>query len=164
MKDSPLPNSIKNGKNYLNQINLPSLNFKEKVVATYNEVNFTLYYRPIFCSIQTLIQQSEVADNFVHKGILKKDVNSGIRIFEKPYEGNWWLETEMTLSSLNHLLSIILYSDAMTFDGLGKTSGHPVFLTLENLPNWVQNLPEAKVLLEFLLKVQDSGIKTTNVF
>ena len=52
----------------------------------------------------------------------------------------------------------------MTFDGLGKTSGHPVFLTLGNLSNWVRNLPEAKVLLGFLPKVQDSGIKTTNVF
>ena len=56
LKDSPLPNLTKNGKNYLNQINSPSLDFKEKVVATYNEVNFTLYYRPIFRSIQTLIQ------------------------------------------------------------------------------------------------------------
>ena len=55
-KDSPLSNSTKNGKNYLNQINSPSLNFKEKVVATYNEVNFILYYQPIFCSIQILIQ------------------------------------------------------------------------------------------------------------
>src|SRR5881398_2963286 len=70
----------------------------------------------------------------------------------------------MTLPPLNHLLSIILYSDATTFDGLGKTSGHPVFLTLGNLPNWVRNSPEAKVLLGFLPKVQDSGIKTTDAF
>ena len=41
LKDSLLPNSIKNGKNYLNQINSPLLDFKEKVVTTYNEVNFT---------------------------------------------------------------------------------------------------------------------------
>ena len=56
-------------------------------------------------------------------------------------------------SPLNHLLSIILYSNATTFDGLGKTSGHPVFLTLGNLSNWVRNLPEAKVLLGFLFKI-----------
>lgn len=61
-------------------------------------------------------------------------------------------------------MSIILYSDATTFDGLGKTSGHPVFLTLGNLPNWVQNLPEAKILLGFLPKIQDSGIKTSESF
>jgi len=65
------------------------LSVLKKVVAIYNEVNFTLYYWPIFRSIQTLIQRSEVADNFVHKGILKKDVNSGMRIFGEPYEGDW---------------------------------------------------------------------------
>src|SRR2546429_3117507 len=163
LKESPLPKSTKNGKDYLNQINSPSVDFKEKVVATYEEVDFKLYYRPIFHAIQALLQRPEVNDKFVHKGILKKDVD-GIRIFGEVYEGNWWLETEKTFSPLNHLLSIILYSDATTFDGLEKTSGHPVFLTLGNLPNWVRNSPEAKVLLGFLPKVQDSGIKTTDAF
>jgi len=88
LKDSPLPSSTKNGKDYLNQINSPSLDFKEKNIATYNEVNFTLYYRPIFRAIQTLLQRSEVADKFVHKGILKKDAASGMRIFGEVYEGN----------------------------------------------------------------------------
>ena len=65
---------------------------------------------------------------------------------------------------LQNLLSIILYSDATTFDGLGRTLGHPVFLTLGNLPNWYRNLPEAKVLLGFLPKVQDAGIKVSKEF
>lgn len=163
LNESPLPSSTKIGKDYLNQIHSPALDFKEKVVATYNDVNFTLHYRPIFRAIQTLLQRPKVADNFVHKGILKKNVN-GIRIFGEPYEGNWWLKTEKNIPSMNHLLSIILYSDATTFDGLGKSSGHPVFLTLGNLPNWVRNSPEAKVLLGFLPKVQDTGIKTSEVF
>lgn len=164
LNKSPLPNSTKNGKNYLNQIDSPSLDFKEKVVATYNEVNFSLYYRPIFRAIQFLIQRPEVADNFVIKGIQKKDEDSDVRIFGELYEGNWWLETEKSLPPLNNLLSLILYSDATTFDGLGKISGHLVFLTLGNLPNWSRNLPESKVLLGFLPKVQDSGIKTTEEF
>lgn len=166
LEKSPLPSSTKNGKDYLNQINSPSVDFKEKVVVTYNEVDFTLYYRPIFRAIQALLQRPEVANNFVYKGSLKK-INDGedeIRIFGEPYEGNWWLETEKSLPPLNHLLSIILYSDATTFDGLGKTSGHPVFLTLGNVPNYIRNLPEAKILLGFLPKVQDTGIKTTEVF
>ena len=152
LKELPLPKSTKNGKDYLNQINSPSVDFKEKVVATYEEVDFKLYYRPIFHVIQALLQRPEVNDKFVHKGILKKDVD-GIRIFGEVYEGNWWLETEKTLPPLNYLLSIILYSDVTTFDGLGKTSGHPVFLTLGNLPNSFRNSPEAKVLLGFLPKV-----------
>ncbi|PKC54951.1 hypothetical protein RhiirA1_476415 [Rhizophagus irregularis] len=116
LEESPLPKSTKNGKDHLNQITSPSLDFKEKVVSTY----------------------SEVANNFVYKGILKKkrDDGSEIRVFGEPYEGDWWLETEKILLLLNHLLSIILYLNRTTFDGLGKTSGHPVFLTLRNVPNW----------------------------
>jgi hypothetical protein len=164
LNKSPLPSSTKNGKEFLNQIDSPSLEFKEKIVATYNEVNFTFYYRPIFRAIQVLIQRSEVSDNFVTKGILKIDVHDGTRIFGELYEGDWWLETEKTLPPVNHLLSIILYSDATTLDGLGKSSGHPVFLTLGNLPNRIRNLPESKVLLGFLPKVQDTGIKPSENF
>ncbi|GET59161.1 hypothetical protein GLOIN_2v1848756 [Rhizophagus irregularis DAOM 181602=DAOM 197198] len=140
--------------------------FKEKVVATYNEINFTLYYRPLFRAIQAFLQRSEVTNNFVHKKIQNKMKNDRgeTRIFGEPFEGNWWLETEKNLPSLNRLLSIILYSDATTFDGLEKSSGHPVFLTLGNIPNHVRNLPEAKILLGFLSKVQDTGIKTTESF
>jgi len=68
LEKSPLPTSSKIGKDYLNQINSPSINFKEKTVATYSEVNFKLHYRPIFRAIQALLQRSKVAENFVHKG------------------------------------------------------------------------------------------------
>ena len=162
LQNSPLPSSTKNGKDYLNQIKSPSLDFKDKVVASYKEVDFTLYYRPIFRAIQALLQRPEVANNFVHRGIPKNGNNE--RIYGEPFECDWWLETEKALPPLNELLSIILYSDATNFDGLGKTSGHPVFLTLGNLPNKFRNSPEAKVLIGFLPKVQDSGIKTTESF
>jgi hypothetical protein len=59
LENSPLPSSTKSGKDYLNQINSPLLDFKEKVIATYNEVDFTLYYRPIFRAIQT-IHETEI--------------------------------------------------------------------------------------------------------
>ena len=166
LKESPLPSSTKNGKDYLNQINSPSIDFKDKIVATYAGVDFKLYYRPIFRAIQALVQRPKIADNFVYKGGIKVSQNGEDeeRIFGEPYECDWWLETEKNLPPLNNLLSIILYSDATTFDGLGKTSGHPVFLTLGNLPNWVRNMPEAKVLLGFLPKVQDTVVKTSEHF
>ena len=119
--------------------------------------------RPIFRAIQALIQRPKVADNFVHKGSLRTS-QSGERVFGKPYECDWWLDTEKTLPFLNNLMSIILYSDVTTLDGLGKALGHPVFLTLGNIPNRVRNSPETKILLGFLPKIQDSGIKTTESF
>ena len=93
---------------------------------------------------------------------MKKEKN--LRIFGEQYECNWWITAEESVPLFQNLLSIILYSDATTFDGLGRTLGHPVFLTLGNLPNWYQNLPEAKVLLGFLPKVQDAGIKVSKEF
>src|SRR5271170_2317744 len=72
LEKSLLPKSTRNGKDYINQINSPSLEFKEKIVATYSEVNFKLYYCPIFRAIQALLQCPKVAKNFVHKGNLKK--------------------------------------------------------------------------------------------
>ncbi|GBB95829.1 hypothetical protein RclHR1_02620020 [Rhizophagus clarus] len=141
LEKSPLPKSTKDGKDYLNQISSPSIDFKEK-------------------------SQPEVADNFVHKGVVKvlQDTESETRIYGEPYECDWWLETEKLLPPMNNLLSVILYSDATTFDGIGKTSGHPVFLTLGNLPNQIRNSPESKVLLEFLPKIQDSGVKISEAF
>ncbi|GES99639.1 hypothetical protein GLOIN_2v1764901 [Rhizophagus clarus] len=80
-------------------------------------------------------------------GVVKvsQDTESETRIYGEPYECDWWLETEKLLPPMNNLLSVILYSDATTFDGIGKTSGHPVFLTLGNL-------------------IQDSGVKTSEAF
>jgi len=48
------------------------------------------------------------------------------------------------------VLSIILYSDATTLDHLGKSSQHPVFLSLGNIPLCHRNKPDAKVLLAYL--------------
>ncbi|PKK55514.1 hypothetical protein RhiirC2_722401, partial [Rhizophagus irregularis] len=101
LEESPLPKSTKNGKDHLNQITSPSLDFKEKVVSTYSGIDITLYYHPIFRVIQALLQRPEVVNNFVYKEILKKK------------------------------------KDGTTFDRLDKTSGHPVFLMLGNVPNWV---------------------------
>ena len=84
LENSPFLTSTKSSKDYLNQINSPLLDFKKKVIVTYNEVNFTLYYRLIFCAIQTFLQRSEIADRFVYKGILKK--NDSGRIFKEQFE------------------------------------------------------------------------------
>ena len=48
LKNSLLPKSTKSDKDYLNQINSPSLDFKEKVIATHSRVDFKLYYQPVF--------------------------------------------------------------------------------------------------------------------
>ena len=56
LENSPLLKSAISGKDYLNQINSSSVDFKEKVVITYKKVDFKLYYQPIFHTIQALLQ------------------------------------------------------------------------------------------------------------
>jgi len=73
LEELPLPKSTKSGKDYLNQIQSPSVDFKEKVIATYAGVEFTLHYRPIFRAIQTLLQRPGITDNFVLRGVLRKE-------------------------------------------------------------------------------------------
>ena len=51
-------------------------------------------------------------------------------------------------------------------DNLGKSSGHPVFISLGNIPNWQRNQPEVKALLGYLpiLKAQDIRMKNSTQF
>jgi hypothetical protein len=46
-------------------------------------------------------------------------------------------------------LSLILYSDATTTDTLGKSSLHPIYISLGNIPTWRRNKEDAKQLLGY---------------
>ena len=91
---------------------------------------------------------------------------SEYRIFEKQYNSNWWKREESALLLGQHLLSLIIYSDATTLDHMGKSSGHPIFLSLGNIPNYQRNKPESKALIRYLpiLKAKDSKTKNSNSF
>src|SRR5439155_20963719 len=66
----------------------------------------------------------------------------------------------------NKLLSIIIYADATTCDHLGKTSEHPIYISLGNIPTWQRNKPNSKVLVGYLpkLKAKDNTTKTSESF
>src|SRR5947207_15090781 len=73
---------------------------------------------------------------------------------------------QKTISLDNHLLSIIIYSDSTTCDHLGKTSEHPIYISLRNIPNWMRNKPNSKVLVGYLptLKAKDNTTKNSEFF
>src|ERR1044072_9132285 len=52
------------------------------------------------------------------------------------------------------VLSIILYSDTTICDILGKSSEHPIYLTLGNISNWRRNKPDAKAVIGYLPKIK----------
>jgi len=63
-------------------------------------------------------------------------------------------------------LSIILYSDATTLDTLGKSSLHPIYISLGNIPTWRRNKEDAKQLLGYLpiLSTKDETEKKSQEF
>ncbi|CAG8797546.1 6300_t:CDS:1, partial [Racocetra fulgida] len=66
------------------------------------------------------------------------------------YDSDWWRNVEQNLPFGAHVMPIILYSDATLCDHLGKTSRHPVFMTLGNIPLNRRNKVDAKILLGYI--------------
>ena len=63
----------------------------------------------------------------------------------------WWEKTEESLPIGAKILSLILYSDATNVDSLGKSSLHPIYVSIGNIKNWRRNKSNAKQLLGYLL-------------
>ena len=82
-------------------------------------------------------------DSINQQLVIKFDKKSEIRnnvechIYEEQYNCLWWEQEESSLLPGHRLLSIILYSDATTLDHMGKSSGHPIFLSLGNISVWL---------------------------
>ena len=131
---------------------------------TYKEEPYCLRYRPIFDVIKELLSNKEIFDNctFKYTPLYHEDQ----RIYREQYNGEWWERVQNSLPSDAKVLSIILYSDATTCDHLGKTSEHPIYLTLGNIISWRRNKPDAKILLGYLpqLKAKTISEKRTESF
>ncbi|CAG8791126.1 6339_t:CDS:1, partial [Cetraspora pellucida] len=52
------------------------------------------------------------------------------------------------------VLAIILYSDATALDCLGKSTRHPIYISLGNIPTKFRNKPEAKALVGIIPTLQ----------
>src|SRR3954470_1923067 len=131
---------------------------------TYKEETYYLHYRPIFDVIKELLSNKEIFDNCTFK--YTPLYHEGQRIYYEQYNGEWWERVQNSIPRQAKVLSIILYSDATTCDHLGKTSEHPIFLTLGNIPSWTRNKPDAKILLGYLpiIKSKDISQKTSKSF
>lgn len=168
LDNSPLPVSIRIGKKFLDSANIRYNTFKEIFITTFQNIEYTLYYRPVIQAIKSLLVIDDVNQNFAVCYEEKWEMRNGIkhRIFEEQYNCNWWKREESKLLAGHRLLSIILYSDATTLDHMGKSSGHPLFLSLGNIPNCQRNKPESKALVAYLpiIKAKDSKTKNSENF
>ncbi|RHZ82281.1 hypothetical protein Glove_110g25 [Diversispora epigaea] len=110
--------------------------------------DYFVHYRPIKNCIKNLLSNPDILKN-----LMFRYENSKIED-EKSYgeqnSGNWWKRAERSISNHANILSIILYSDATTTDTLGKSSLHPIYVSLGNIPTWRRNKEDAKQLLGYL--------------
>jgi len=161
---SPLPVSTQIGKKFLDSTNIRYNTFKDISITTFQGIEYTLYYRPVIQAIKSLLAIDDVNQNFAvhYEEKLEMRNDTMHRIFEEQYNCNWWKREESKLIAGNRLLSIILYSDATTLDHMGKSSGHPLFLSLGNIPNCQRNKPESKALVAYLPIIKAKDAKTKN--
>jgi Plavaka transposase len=154
--DVILPTSVKQGRQLLDRINVPHLSFKKTPIMTYKEETYHLHYRSIFDAIKELLSNKEILDNCTFE--FNSLYHDGQRIYHEQYNGEWWERVQNSLPRGAKVLSIILYSDATTCDHLGKSSEHPIYLTLGNIVSWRRNKPDAKVLLGYLPQLKAKTI------
>ena len=152
-----LPKSTKEGRKFLDNSDFPYMKFKNVAVTKFQDVIYEFHYQPIISGIKTLLLQPEINKAFIFKGS-----NISDKTYGEQHESEWWNTTEKTISIDNHLLSIIIYADATTCDHLGKTSEHPIYISLGNIPNWLRNKPFAKVLVGYLPKLKAKDNITRN--
>ncbi|RIB01927.1 hypothetical protein C2G38_2293264 [Gigaspora rosea] len=164
---SPLPPSTKARKEFFDNTIVPYMMFKEVPVKMFQNVEYVFYYRSLIKTIKSLLMIDSINQSLVLQYEDKKEVrNSECRIFREQYYSNWWKREESDLLLGQHLLLLVLYSDATTLDHMGKSSGHPMFLLLGNIPNHQRNKPESKALIGYLLilKAMDSKTKNSDKF
>jgi hypothetical protein len=168
LDDSPLPSSTKVGKELLDNANIRYMMFKEVSITIFQDNEYILHYRPVIQAIKSLLVIENINQNLVLDYKEKREIRNSIeyRLFEEQYNCNWWRREELKLAIGQRLLSIIIYSDATTLDHMGKSSGHPIFLSLGNIPNFQRNKPESKALIGYLpiLKAKDSKTKNSESF
>ncbi|RHZ79629.1 hypothetical protein Glove_143g82 [Diversispora epigaea] len=132
----------------MDKMNISQLSYSKYCVLTHNRQDYFFHYCPIKNCIKNLLSNPDILKN-----LMFRYENSKIED-EKSYgeqnSGNWWKRAERSISNHANILSIILYSDATTTDTLGKSSLHPIYVSLGNIPTWRRNKEDAKQLLGYL--------------
>ncbi len=157
-----LPSNAKSARTLLDSMQIPHTLYKKTVIMEYDQIQYTLYHRTIYDAIKELLSNADIFKHcvFEYTPIFKSDE----RCYSELYTGEWWGRAQKSINENAKVLSIIIYSDATTCDTLGKTSEHPVFLSLGNIPGWRRNKLDSKTLLAYLPKIKINNQKNRKDF
>ncbi|EXX55613.1 hypothetical protein RirG_223860 [Rhizophagus irregularis DAOM 197198w] len=155
-----LPLNAKAARKLLDSMQIPHILYKKTVIMEYNQKQYILYHRTIYDTIKELLSNEDIFKHCVFDFMPKYLTNingENERCYGEQYNSEWWGRAQSSISENSKVLSIILYSDATTCDVLGKTSEHPIYLTLGNIPNWRRSKPDAKALLAYLPRIKETN-------
>ncbi|RHZ52790.1 hypothetical protein Glove_457g41 [Diversispora epigaea] len=152
------------GRELMEKMKIPTLTSKKHKILTHNNIDYYLFYHPVLNCIKNILSISDISQNFTLR--FENFKYKGEKAYSEQYTGNWWKNTEASLPHGSNLLSIILYSDATTTDTLGKSSLHPIYISIGNISTKRRNKSDAKQLLGYLpiLKAKDKSEKKSKDF
>ncbi|RHZ85848.1 hypothetical protein Glove_59g123 [Diversispora epigaea] len=184
---SPLLKNIVVGRRYMDKINSRLSHHKHSILS-HNNVEYFIHYCPIVNCIENLLSNLEITKHFAYdyEDLAFEEEKS----YGEQFTGNWWKSVNASIPSVAKVLSIILYSDATTLDTLGKSSLHPIYISLDvrfmhisainripifghstsvslgNIPTWRRNKEDAKQLLGYLpiISAKDETEKKSSEF
>ncbi|RHZ73017.1 hypothetical protein Glove_235g46 [Diversispora epigaea] len=159
----PLPKNIVVGRRYMDKMNSRLSHHKHSILS-HNNVEYFIHYCPIVNCIENLLSNPEITKHFAYdyEDLTFEEEKS----YGEQFTGNWWKSVNASIPSVAKVLSIILYSDATTLDTLGKSSLHPIYISLGNIPTWRRNKEDAKQLLGYLpiISAKDETEKKSSEF
>ncbi|RHZ82952.1 hypothetical protein Glove_102g74 [Diversispora epigaea] len=146
LSQSPLPKNIETGRKFMDKMNISQLSYSKHCILVHNNREYFINYRPIKNCIEILLSNPEILQHFIFKYENKK--HQGEKSYAEQNSGNgniWKLQFH-----IRHVFCPF-YSDATTTDTLGKSSLHPIYISLGNIPTWRRNKEDAKQLLGYFL-------------
>lgn len=135
-------------KDYTKFYSIPVVQIKDQT--------YSFEYRPIISAVKEILQHQEIIENciFDYQEVYTLVERRQERLFSEFYNSKWWSCAQQHIPSGNKVLPIILYSDATMLDHLGKSSWHPIFISLGNIPTSLRNKAEAKALVGIIPTLQ----------
>ncbi|CAB4477193.1 unnamed protein product [Rhizophagus irregularis] len=106
-------------------------------------------YRHICEALRELLMNQDLAETMQFNFEYKSQGSKG-REYSEMFNCQWWETVQANIPNSAGILSLMLYSDATNCDVYGKTSRHPIFLTLGNIPWKKRNKPEGKAFVGLL--------------
>src|ERR1044071_2897259 len=95
LDSSSLPKSIEEGRNFMDNMNLPNLTFDKTHVITYNNNYYYLHHRSLIKCIKSILSISGLSQNFTLS--FENFEIDGERAYSEQNTGIWWKETEKSL-------------------------------------------------------------------